>query len=146
GCVTLTDLSQLVDPRVSTRPPFESRTNLMEEPVSDLLAGEDGQATAKVVQIPAGFCPRDKLLKVGLNLFGLWKAWLGLVALQDRSGQVTQEHPAMLGRSFELTAGFLVTHDFPSSFEWHVHSQVESDFVELRSDFFERRLAKVPDV
>ena len=50
GGVSLADLGQLVDPGVAARPLLVPRTDLVEELVGDLLAGQDRQAAPEMVR------------------------------------------------------------------------------------------------
>ena len=110
GGVALADLGQLVDPGVAAGPALEPRADLVEELEGHVLLGHDGQDAAEVVQVPAVLGQRDQLLGERLDFLGLGQGRLDLAVLQQRGGQVAEEHPAMRRGPLELTAGISVTH------------------------------------
>src|SRR5207237_1718979 len=74
------------------------------------LLGHDGQDAAEVVQVPAVPGQRDQLLGERLDLLGLGQRGLDPAVLQQRGGQVAEEHPTVRRGPLELAAGIAVTH------------------------------------
>src|SRR5690606_28787922 len=88
----------------------EAGADLVEELEGDVLAVQDRQRAAELVQVEAVAGGADQLLDVGLKLLRLGQGRGDLAMLQKRGGQVAQEHAAVGRGTLELAAGFSVTH------------------------------------
>src|SRR5690606_14250848 len=90
GGVTLADLGELVDAGVAAGTALEAGADLVEELEGDVLAVQDRQRAAKLVQVEAVAGGADQLLDVGLKLLRLGQGRGDLAMLQKRGGQVAQ--------------------------------------------------------